>query len=235
MDIHLDIETFSGEKPEIEPFVPPTAEDIKYGNLKNPAKRAAKAEAELPQLIEDAHAKYLADADKAWRDQSLNKFKCQVIAYSIIIPSINFHSECINENEEYVINHLNEAIKGLGQEALSAHWYTQNGEGFDLPILALRALKYKARRLFTAIPTRKFDPRSFDTKTIFGFTNYQGRPSLKHLARYFGMDKGEGLDGSMVHDAWLNKEYDRILKYCIQDVQLLVDLMNIYKFKDMDV
>ena len=204
----VDIETF-GHKPSIDDVKAPA-------NYKDEAKIAAYKEENL---------------DKTWRSNALDRYKSDIIAISIVNKSENI-SECFVGDEKDIILKVNNLVKGA-KNSTYCHWMHFNGDAFDLPKLAVAALKHGASDLYRSIPKKKFDDRSIDIMRLFCFTDYRGSVSLKTLLSYFGLqEKEEGLDGSKVHDAWLNKEYDRIAKYCLGDAEKLFDLYNIYMCND---
>lgn len=206
----LDIETFGGEKPDVE-------------EVKVPASY------KKPESIQKYKEEHL---DEYWRSLALDKYKCQVIAISVVAPSFGIDEYKVSENEKDLIQWLEDIlIDRIGeQHSLSLRYVTFNGNAFDLPILALRALKYGNNRLFSRLPTKKWSEFSEDLFNTFKFTDYQGKVSLAKLLEFFSLEgKGEDMTGSMVHDAWLNGEHDKIGRYCLEDSRRLITLKNLLK------
>ena len=206
MYTYLDIETF-GNEPDIS--------DVKVPkNYTN------------PETIKKYQEENL---DKQWRENALDKFNLKIICCVISNPHLKIH-EVITGEESEIIAKLEEIIPKVGNKPSFVTW---NGNGFDLPILTYRALKYRAKRLYIALPKTKFSDRSVDLMEKFCFLNYKDRVSMANVLKYFDMGgKTEGLDGSKVHDAFLNGEIERIAKYCEGDVNSLIALHKLLLFDD---
>lgn len=209
IEIYIDIETFSGKKPSVEELTVP--------------KTFKKAES-IQKWKDDPK-----NLDEVWRKQSLDRFKCQVISIAVIIDNgVEMKKDFLtSESEEELILWLERTLFDNIRDIdlISAQWITYYGNNFDLPILTLRALKYGRKDLFAIIPHKKWDNHSYDLSDVFKFTDYQSKASMKTLLDYFGLEgKTNDMDGGKVHDAFLNKEYNRIGEYCMGDVEALVGL-----------
>ncbi len=95
-----------------------------------------------------------------------------------------------------------------------------NIAGFDLPALLLRAAKYRCSDLLRLLPRERYSKRVEDTMQQAAGPN--PRPSwmrLDDLCRYLGIDgKPEGIDGSLVYQAWTEGQLPEIVAYCCHDV-----------------
>jgi uncharacterized protein YprB with RNaseH-like and TPR domain len=102
-----------------------------------------------------------------------------------------------------------------------------NVAGFDLPMLRRLAWRAGHKRLARMFPSRPRSPQVIDTQELWSGTDLsRPRVKLSALAKFFDAgDKGEGLDGSQVYDAWLRGEHERIAAYCRQDVELVRNLV----------
>ena len=67
--------------------------------------------------------------------------------------------------------------------------------------------------------------------TALGWTGYGGYISQDNLCKTLGLPTKDGMDGSKVYQAWLDKKYDDIAKYCKSDVQTVIDLYNRLNFR----
>lgn len=207
--ILLDIETF-GNKPTLDEVKVPS-------NYKK----------------EEAIQKYKEEhLDEQWRKNALNKFESSVIAISAYYPYEEKWFSVVSENEEELMKEFDRwLIDEVGhQRSLSAKWVGAFIGEFDLPIIRLRAIKYGLKHLALCMPNAKFSDRYEDILSSFMGTSYKDSVSVKTLAKYFGLDgKTDGLDGSAVHDLWLNKEYEKIAEYCKGDVKLEYELHKLLK------
>lgn len=229
MNIFIDIETF-GNKPEIKPLVLPTEADIKYGNIKDPDKIRAKIEEELPKLISKAKEDHEAAYDKEWRDNALNKTKCDVVAVSLISEDFGF-DELYYGDEPEIFAKIESDIKKIGHKVFASNFVHWNGDAFDIPIMGLRSLKYRCPSLFRALPLKKFDTRSVDLMQKFCFTDYRGRISMDSALKFFGLET-KTMSGADVHDHILSANIKGVADYCRNDVLRLIDLYNIYTMTD---
>lgn len=108
-------------------------------------------------------------------------------------------------------------------------WVGHSVAGFDLLWLKLHALKQR-HPIAPLIPFAKWDKRVEDTKEMAAGPDPRNGRKLSDLARFFDIgEKGSGLDGSKVYDAWLAGEHERIAAYCAQDVALTRSLHRILK------
>ena len=82
--VFVDIETF-GNEPELKELILPTRDDVKVGNLKDPAKIEAKIAEVLPAMKLEAMAKHDEAYEQEWRKNALKSTKLTVIVlcYSV--------------------------------------------------------------------------------------------------------------------------------------------------------
>lgn len=90
--------------------------------------------------------------------------------------------------------------------------------GFDLRFLLCRAVVLGIQIPY-CIPRdpKPWDDRVFDTMTAWA--GARGTISLDKLCDAMGIPGKDGFDGSMVAEAWANREYGRIADYCEADVE----------------
>lgn len=104
---------------------------------------------------------------------------------------------------------------------------TFNGRGFDVPYLMIRAAVHGIR------PTRDLMSNRYismqrgvthvdlsDQMTFYGAL--YPRPKLHFVAQAFGLtsSKGGGIDGKEVPQAFADKRYEEIARYCTDDVRV---------------
>jgi hypothetical protein len=199
--LYFDTETFSG-------FDKPSLDDI-----------SAPANYTDPVKIE---AYKFANLDKIWRRQALDPLKAEVICLSYAIDDgevITIQQPQYTEKD--IIDMFAEVIKDNPYPFFVGH----NISRFDIPILWLRAVKYKNNYLRIALPTNKYDDANKDTLTIFSAGAYGSDfwYSLEDIAKFLGLNPKQS-KGSEIHDMYVNKEYEKIASHCKYDVELVRDV-----------
>jgi predicted PolB exonuclease-like 3'-5' exonuclease len=192
--LYFDIETWGGpNKPTIEDIEAPS-------NYKDPEKILAYKQEKLKD---------------AWAKQALDVLKGEIICLCYAVD--NEETIKIIGTEKEIIERLDEAAVELDY----IHWIGYNILGFDIPWLHLRSIKYGAKYLRATLPTSRSDNSVTDimqkaSSTLYGKDSYM---SQKDIAKFFGLESKTDMDGSMVHDAYVNGEIDRIASYCAEDVE----------------
>lgn len=195
--------------------------DVKIGNLKDPAKIAAK--------IQDARAEFLQGIDKT---MSTDLCLCQIctfvgIAYDTqtdeVVFETNAHWPLGDTTEEYDVVHggiefINKCL------ATKIPLVSFNGVGFDLPIVWFSALRNDVPfpwHRFEKITKKWGTPAHYDLLLClinYNYTKMAGK-KLDFFLRMFGLgSKMEGIDGSKVYENWKAGNHETILEYCRQDV-----------------
>lgn len=109
-------------------------------------------------------------------------------------------------------------------------WLTYNGRGFDAPFLALRSARYGIavdRRLAAADRYRGAHYDLADVVTNFGAL--YPSPSLAMLCRMLGVPTPkDDIDGSQVGAAWRSGEHERVVRYCLKDVEATIACARAY-------
>ena len=193
--LFLDIETFSSwNKPSIDDLQPPA-------NYKD---------ATVIQKWKEANL------DLAWRRQALSITKGQIICigYAIDDNPVDY----IFSTEE---SKLMERFAEVVEPNPYIQFCTHNGKRFDLPWLWLRAVKYNLKYLKSIIPHSRNDNAIIDTMEVFSASSFGSDSwlSLDELCKFLGIEGKGDMDGSKVHDAYVNEEYDKITTYCVADVE----------------
>jgi hypothetical protein len=108
-----------------------------------------------------------------------------------------------------------------------------NGREFDVPVLQFRAFRYGIDMswYFGRVPDQKggisgFSKRFRDKYAEYHldvaelFTNHRSfpRPRLKHLAKLMGLPGKMDMDGRGTYQAWKEKRFEEIDRYCMEDV-----------------
>lgn len=96
-----------------------------------------------------------------------------------------------------------------------------NIHGFDLPFLKHRAIINGIKppeKLLTAMNAKSWDSCIEDTMLMWS-TDKQKMISLDRLCKVLGIPGKGDFDGSMVANEWLNGSKQKVVDYCIQDVE----------------
>lgn len=233
--LKFDIETF-GEKPTLKEL---NAAIKANGNCKTAKSRKENIKKQQDAIMDDP----AAAIEAAWRANSLDKFKSIIIALSYQLDdgpivklkgstTLTVHKDITDEDEllirkaldieQDILEDLNKVITGLKSEANLLYWVHWNGSEFDLPILGLRALKYRHTTLFNAMPNNEKDKRNVDLMKRITPTIWKSFHSMKSICEYLGIPCKEGdIDGSKVHDYFRAGKHDEISDYCGGDVEVL--------------
>jgi len=216
----FDVETIPDERIEFDP------ESVKYGNMKDPDKRAAKL-----QEVKEAFAKNL----------SVNPATCQVCTFVGVtydtekkqtIESIDLQWG-INDDEwdlpeEMIINEGWDFIKRCYRGRIPLVSF--NGIGFDLPVMFVAAMRLDVaveNATYQAL-TNKWEGNRhhYDLMLMLSGWNRERWEKLNFWLKRFDIgQKTEGMDGSQVWPAFQAGEYKKILEYCKGDVLSVCKLM----------
>lgn len=212
--IYFDIETF-GRKPDIWDFA------VRKEDIKVPGQY--KKQESIEQYIEEKYARRTNDIpklfDEAWRKNALNILKCEVICFGIKIN--NEKAFAITGNNEYEL--LSEVQRVFSDfhygSFMTFGWNTYE---FDVPILNLLSSKYDLRLLNKILPKDRRGLFHVDLMRAMNPTVYNYYCKLNDACKFFDIQgKMEGMDGSMVHDLYINGEIEKIKEYCCQDIDPL--------------
>lgn len=212
--IYFDIETF-GNKPDESDLV------VNMEDIKVPAQY--KKPESIEQYIQSEYQKMLDSApkrlDEKWRKNALDPYNCQVICIGLKVN--DEPSFCLMDDNEF-------SLMSKFQSFLSSYHRGRymtigwNSLDFDVPILYLRAAKYGLKNLVMSLPRNNRDVLHVDLSRSMIPTVYNSKCSLSNACKFFGIQgKMDCMDGSKVHDLWINGEKDIISKYCASDVEPL--------------
>lgn len=216
----------------IKPFDP---ESVKYGNMKDPAKRAEKLEESRKKHEEES-----ANAEKNYnlaRDEkrakyekdfidgaALNALTCRILAIGYR-PSggkpVVKYGDGSHEAEAELLRHFWAVAENTheGNGLLIGH----NNKSFDLPVIMRRSWLHRITpsvRLLT--PTRYYQPWIVDTMELWQAGSRGQYVSLDALGRYFGCGQKNG-DGAAFSRMFLSAdpaERQAAIAYAANDVEM---------------
>jgi len=237
MKVYLDIETLPDMRPGArEAFIEASRSDFKAPSDMT----KGRAIAELGLNPEDKDVKYLtkeaalerwakafretkADevGDAEWRKTSCDPTRGHICVIGWAIDDGEPVSSQIAtvEDERRVLQEFFNALSAAFNEnnkrrpVFIGHYEV----GFDLPFIYKRAVILGVRPpLFFPNNPREWDDSVFDT--MYEWAGRNGRISMDSLCEALGLEGKTDMDGSMVCDAFLNGEIDKIASYCRDDV-----------------
>ena len=218
--LYLDIETIPSQdrKPDPSLVEPP-------GNYKNPDTIRAYQEAK---------------ADEVYRKLSLNPLWAQTIVISAAYGDGAIKA-IYDKEEEQVFWGFEKYLNNLSLEPKSTKdlikqspdtWTLvgYNIKEFDIPILFLRAKKYKCHTISKLLSgLSRYDRRIDDVMTMALPTMGKQYVKMDELCKFFGIEGKGDIDGSKVYDYFLEGRLDEIAQYCQKDVERTRELYNILK------
>jgi predicted PolB exonuclease-like 3'-5' exonuclease len=143
-------------------------------------------------------------------------------ACKVIVIGVALFDDTLNLVGLSVLADPNEAglIQSMSQWLASqdAALVTFNGRTFDLPLLALRALRHGVAQDFNTQEHRKRYTEArhidlFDVLTEYGYLGKTGY-NLDALTQVIGLAGKNGIDGSMVAGLYAKGEIEKIKGYC---------------------
>lgn len=138
------------------------------------------------------------------------------------------------QGEKKMIERWSHAVSGkLFEEPRALKMVDYNGRGFDVPVLQTRSFRYGIQLpwYFGLLPDNKGGISSYskpyrdrygghhlDVQDLWTGRGAFRYPHLANLARLMGLPGKVGIDGSKVHQAYKDEQFQEIDTYCMQDV-----------------
>ena len=213
-EVVFDIETGPLTKKEVLQFVDDYPEfdpnQVKFGNTKDPIKKAEKIQADEDKHFDQSEAYYRNAVDRA----ALSPLTGRVLAIGMVV-----------DGETRILCSGNEAAD------IEAFWKTIaphdaithkvigfNSNRFDLPFLARRSWKLGIDMPQTLFRGRYINERCIDLMDLWKCGDYQATIKLDHLARFFdcGAKNGSGADFARI----LEEDRDAAIAYLENDIQM---------------
>ena len=228
MRIFLDIETLPGtDEPDYGDLIDPadvTVHDDELrpdGRLKDPAKIAADLEKKREKLLEKRRAdavKAREDAYEHWARGSLSAIRGRVYCVGVAVDYAEPVVICGGTEEDTLASLQSGLKRRAGDRPILTTW---NGNGFDLPYLAKRALRYELWTL-ASICRRKKQWDEGDLFKTWLMGHMRGEGKLDDVAAMLGIERPDNpIHGADVLDAYLDGRGDEIVAHCKDDVRTL--------------
>jgi len=140
------------------------------------------------------------------------------------------------DNEKQIITDFNELLNtqfNKKKHKLCAH----NGKEFDFPFIARRTLinGLKLPTLLDIAGKKPWEVNHLDTMELWRFGDYKHYTSIKLLSAVFNIPTPkDDIDGSQVADVyWIDKDLERIKKYCQKDTLTVAQILLKYKGEEL--
>ena len=210
--VFFDIETGPLSLEEIEAVAPPfnPAKHVKYGNLKDEAKRAAKAAEAEEDYIPGLQSKGGLDARYG-----------RVLLVAAIIDD----QEIFYEGEEHeLISQLWGDLEAARREN-PCLFINHNMKGFDLPFLIRRSWIHGIEIPTCVAPNGRYWPKEvIDTMDLWACTAYQHFIGLDQLGKLLGIGGKIG-SGELFHELYA-EDPEAARAYALRDVVLTKEIYN---------
>jgi len=210
--IIIDIETIPNQtlKDELKPKF--NESTVKLGNLKDPAKVAAK--------IDQAKKEFESGLTKK---MSLESNYCQIISLGYIV--LDLDNNVIGKGVLFDPDSDKQILEDFRPLAVGKQIIGWNVKGFDIPIIWKRNLfvnNFAIWDNYRNVINPYRDDNCMDLMHVF---NNNGMGKMSVCADLLGIESKTGMDGSMIYDAYKAGEYDKIKEYNMQDCECCLEIM----------
>jgi len=141
-----------------------------------------------------------------------------------------------NEDEKILLNEFSAMLRNYAANKI-LYLCAHNGKEFDFPYIARRMLinGLKLPTLLDNAGKKPWEIHHLDTMELWKFGDFKHYTSLDLLTTIFNIPSPKNdMDGSMVAGVyWEDKDLKRIVYYCQNDVQAIVQLFMRYKGLDL--
>ena len=165
------------------------------------------------------------NAEESWRKTSFDGGYGSICVVGFAIDDSPAQTIIAND-EASALMQFWEHTNGASKPQEQIEWIGHNLLGFDLPFLWKRNVIHGTKK-HIRIPkdARHGAGRAFCT--MQAWAGYKDRISLDALAKILGLQSHKAdFDGSMVYDAWVAGEKEKIAEYCRNDVELTRQIYN---------
>lgn len=206
----VDIETLPNQKLKGDLLPKFDESSVKVGNLKDPAK--------IQEKVDAAKAEFETGLTKK---MSVESNYCQILSlgYIELDDTNNVIKQDViysHDDDKAIILHFNGFVYN-GQTIIG--W---NSKHFDIPIIWKRSILNLEKPAFNY---RKLcNPYNDESIDLMHIWNSGGYGKMADCASLLGISAKDGMDGSMIYDAWKAGETDRIKEYNMQDCETTLSI-----------
>jgi len=211
----IDIETIPNEKAEKPEF---DESKVLLGNLKDPAKIAAKVEAE-----KERHEAGLT------KKMSLSSDMCRIISIGYMLVEYN-SGRHIKISDGVMFGEFGdkEILEKFTQlyiyQLSSPRIVGWNSKGFDIPVIWKRCILQGVQPPFKPMKICQKYSSAGSVDLMHVWNNYE-MGSLKNACKALGIEAKSGMDGLMIYDAFKEGRFDEIKKYNLEDCNACFEIM----------
>ena len=224
MDVYLDIETIpDGSCPPPPPAVDPgRLEDLQPpSHYRDPDKIAAWREDAWVRHVRacmEAHVAAVTAAQQEWARGSLDPLRGRVLCVGICTGDRPV--TVLTGEEADVLAQLETGLIRAAERDRVKIW-TWNGNGFDRPFLAKRALRHGRLQLaFAMRVAKRWD--AGDLMEVWAMGDTRSRATLDAVAAFLGIDRSDNpISGADVLTRYQAGDLDAIVAHCRDDVETL--------------
>ena len=160
--------------------------------------------------------------------------KIVCVSACFITPDGDVKTQSFYGDEKELLTDVRDLLNKVHK--MDFHLCGHNLKNFDIPMMAKRMVinGILPPKIFPSYDTKPWDIKAIDTKEVWQFGSFGALSSLELACVSMGIEssKNTGVSGDQVHDTFWNKnDIDSIVRYCEQDVKVLVDLVK--KLKDL--
>ncbi len=176
-----------------------------------------------------------AEADNIYHKTCFDGVSGEIICigYAIDDEPAKTVSRKLGESEGDMMQCFFDDIKAYDDKHAGFLWVGHNHIAFDLRYIYQRCVINKVRPT-VKIPydAKPWSDAVFDTMVEWRGVSGRGAGKLDVIAKALGLGGKGDMDGSMVWDAIKNGEYDKVNKYCCEDVEMTRDIYKQMNFID---
>lgn len=170
--------------------------------------------------VDKKYQEQLDDVEKEYRSRSFEAMKGRIVCIGIKFDDNETEMIEYCENEKDILIALENKLEEHKQTIHDSLFIGNNIYGFDIRFIIQKAYKYGTKKLLYFLPTNKYDKRIYDLSDKFNIDVYGKHTKLVEICEFLDVKTPkDDLDGSMVLDAFIAGEIDRIQTYCKKDVQ----------------
>lgn len=160
--------------------------------------------------------------------------KIVCVSACFITPDGDVKTQSFYGDEKELLSDVRDLLNKVHK--MDFHLCGHNLKNFDIPMMSKRMVinGILPPKIFPSYDTKPWDIKAIDTKEVWQFGSFGALSSLELACVSMDIEssKNTGVSGDQVHDTFWNKnDIDSIVKYCEEDVKVLVKLVK--KLKEL--
>ena len=160
--------------------------------------------------------------------------KIVCVSACFITPDGDVKTQSFYGDEKELLSDVRDLLNKVHK--MDFHLCGHNLKNFDIPMMSKRMVinGILPPKIFPSYDTKPWDIKAIDTKEVWQFGSFGALSSLELACVSMDIEssKNTGVSGDQVHNTFWNKnDIDSIVKYCEEDVKVLVKLVK--KLKEL--